>query len=394
MAASTIVMPCNYTGMLNATNVAQFGIVDIDWSNAKSLWVHPPMLDEELLVEQASLVKAANPNTRVWVYRNLVKALPWFTSVREKISDITYTDWFLKFIPGGYFPNGSYHVPACDTNYDPPICSNMYHDQEQTPSYPGNENAGACPGPCDCGGVPCGEYLFDHVGGGAALRSFLINDYILGPTGMGNPNISGFYIDDQWFNYSVYNTSRPECSNPAIGGPTEINVDCGLDMGLTQTITTAQATTWRQTMNLAEQAIVAAGGFTWQNFGLLYTPAKSQCAATFRPICEAGTKSTYYTAALMVPLSAANVHGVETPTQLNYDLATFLLTRGPYAWLGYDWHGCGLIYDFPDEFKLNYGTPLGTCEETATGSGVFIRKFSNATVTMDCNTYEPSIVVG
>jgi hypothetical protein len=31
------------------------------------------MQDEELLVKQAALIKAANPNTRVWVYRNIVK---------------------------------------------------------------------------------------------------------------------------------------------------------------------------------------------------------------------------------------------------------------------------------------------------------------------------------
>lgn len=28
--------------------------------------------------------------------------------------------------------NGTkWHVPACDTNYDPPLCSDLYHDQEQ-----------------------------------------------------------------------------------------------------------------------------------------------------------------------------------------------------------------------------------------------------------------------
>jgi hypothetical protein len=31
MAASTVCMPCNFTGPLNITNVAQFGIVDVDW---------------------------------------------------------------------------------------------------------------------------------------------------------------------------------------------------------------------------------------------------------------------------------------------------------------------------------------------------------------------------
>jgi hypothetical protein len=37
------------------------------------------------LAAQAEAVKAINPNTKVFVYRNFVKALPWFTSGREKI---------------------------------------------------------------------------------------------------------------------------------------------------------------------------------------------------------------------------------------------------------------------------------------------------------------------
>ena len=28
------------------------------------------------------------------------------------------------------------HVPVCDDNYKPPLCSNLYHDQSQTPGYP------------------------------------------------------------------------------------------------------------------------------------------------------------------------------------------------------------------------------------------------------------------
>ena len=74
---------------------------------------------EELLVEQAAatkgasgfrtvpsragcnltswLVTAYNSQTRVFVYRNFVKALPWYTFVREKISDPAYAGWFLHF---------------------------------------------------------------------------------------------------------------------------------------------------------------------------------------------------------------------------------------------------------------------------------------------------------
>ena len=45
---------------------------------------------QERLVQQAQQTKAANPKTKVWVYRNLVKALPWFTDVRVKINDPQY----------------------------------------------------------------------------------------------------------------------------------------------------------------------------------------------------------------------------------------------------------------------------------------------------------------
>ena len=123
---SSIIQPCNTTGPLSAVH-ANYGAVSIDWSNWKSQWVVPPMQCEELLVEQAALLKAARPGVRVWVYRNIVKALPWFTSVRTKMDDKNYSDWFLDFKPAG-----PYHVPQCDDNYSPPKCTNLYHDQEQT----------------------------------------------------------------------------------------------------------------------------------------------------------------------------------------------------------------------------------------------------------------------
>jgi hypothetical protein len=111
-----------------------------------------------------------------------------YTSVRDKITDPNYSGWFLKSKPGGSLPNGSYHVSQCDDNYDPPLCSPLYHDKDQTPcvsdllffaSFPHTpivfltplfkfiplppllsgfpHGDGSCPGPCDCGkGVPCG----------------------------------------------------------------------------------------------------------------------------------------------------------------------------------------------------------------------------------------------
>ncbi len=44
-------------------------LVPFPSSNARQLWVNPPMSDEELLITQAALLKGANPNVKVFVYR-------------------------------------------------------------------------------------------------------------------------------------------------------------------------------------------------------------------------------------------------------------------------------------------------------------------------------------
>ena len=38
-------------------------------SNAKALWVNPPMMDEEMLLQQCAALKALNPSLRCFVYR-------------------------------------------------------------------------------------------------------------------------------------------------------------------------------------------------------------------------------------------------------------------------------------------------------------------------------------
>ena len=82
------------------------------------------------------------------------------------------------------------------------------------------------------------------------------------------------------------------------------------------------------------------------------------------------------------------------------DIASFLLIRGEYAWLGHGWQGCsqppaseGGGYPFPSQLNADFGTPLGLCAETASGSGVFAREFTKASVKLDCNTGVPSITM-
>ena len=103
MNASTSLMTLNSDGTLDdhASVLRNWGIIDIDWSNDKSGpngWARQrPMDSSERSFRQVTALKAASPNahTKYMVYRNMIKALPWLTVVREKLADPdhTYDAW-------------------------------------------------------------------------------------------------------------------------------------------------------------------------------------------------------------------------------------------------------------------------------------------------------------
>ena len=81
--ASTITMQVNQSGYTNSTFAAQFGIVSFDWGNALKQWAAAhPMDSDSRMNTQAIATKAINPKINAFVYRNLVKALPWFGDIR------------------------------------------------------------------------------------------------------------------------------------------------------------------------------------------------------------------------------------------------------------------------------------------------------------------------
>lgn len=162
---STFLYVCNYSGYTDVSVdsvVKRFGLVAFDWSNNKGslptdvgVWANDHPMDSEAdLVVQARALKAANPGARIFVYRNLVKALPWMGSVRHLLVDATVApSVFLGFDPAVAQP----HSPRCNTTFSPSRCSALYHDQVQTPQYPNNSKYdGTCAAPCNCGSVPCG----------------------------------------------------------------------------------------------------------------------------------------------------------------------------------------------------------------------------------------------
>ena len=170
-----------------------------DWSNAKALWAKAkPMNCDEMMLEQVERSTAASPGSTYWVYRNGVKALPWFASVRVKLNDPAFSRWFLRFSPAVRANHSAAHVPVCDPNYQPPRCSDLYHDQQQTPVFPGSGDGNSCAPPgCDVGPhIPVGEYLFDHRAANVSVNgqtfiSWFVEDYLFGKTGAGDPRVSG-----------------------------------------------------------------------------------------------------------------------------------------------------------------------------------------------------------
>eukprot|EP00051_Salpingoeca_urceolata_P001440 m.41044 g.41044 ORF g.41044 m.41044 type:complete len:513 (+) comp11424_c0_seq1:48-1586(+) len=391
MSLSTAIMPCNFSGFYNFDKypqLARFGLIDYDWSNAKQVWVQEsPMKCQTTMLEQAKQVKARNPKARVMVYRNIVKALPWFEEVREKLQDPQYWGWFLHWKPSlrnGTTPGG-----------------NLYHDHMQTPGWPGGGNGGpdgVCHNNtkppwglgCDCGaGVPCGEYLFDHRN--ESLTAWLTEQYMNGADfGMGNPLVSGFYLDDRW--------------SPG-RGPSEENRSAVEDIGLSPQDVQDITNGWEHNMQACQRALVDAGGWNWQLFQDRLgsaPPTKDQCTAYFHDACQPGSQQQTHAWLFKSVVSVTKQPAPWKMKDPELDLATFLLARGPHAWIGYGWLGCGCGWEFggtldcgayprPASWDVDYGVPEGLCFETST-AGVFQRNWTKATVTMDCNAYVPNIV--
>ena len=316
MSLSTIIMPCEYDKFITDPTIRKFGVVDLDWSNSKALWVNEkPMQCEENLVKQATIMKAETPLSKVWVYRDPVLAMPWFTTVRKIMDDEDYRPWFLKFKNGtdGRGPlahdgDGTYHHPVCDHNYDPPKCSDLFHSQTQTPGYPKGD--GDCEEACDCGRVPCGMYLFDHrskaVVNGQSFVDWLVHNLTVSPTGLLHPAIDGFFMDDTWSD-DGFGIGHP--------GAGDLNGSEVQDIGLTHQDLADLQGNWSANMQVVKDAIVSHDGFLWQDMVCVgddgATPVKCEgyngtqagppitrgsCATRLRQACQQG--SVYQTGAL------------------------------------------------------------------------------------------------
>ena len=218
-------------------------------------------------------------------------------------------------------------------------------------------------------------------------------------------------------------------------GPSEIGHFPGggaravVDMGLSPKDVAAITRGWQETMLAAHHRVLKSNAFDWQLLNCPHYPTafnhgcdgaavsapdrdtthpQPGCSAFMRKYC--GAHSPFNSMALMFGFTRASQYDPLFANNLSLpffkeDLATFLCVRGRYAWLGYGFQGCAgdtgnpfpgetwreSGYVFPPELSVDYGEPQGFCHETSSGSEVFQREYTRATITMDCGNFKGSI---
>ena len=374
MAASTVFMPCNYSGFHNVSEAAAYGWVQYDWSDDKDEWVQGKPMDAEAVASQqaAKLRAVADASTVVGLYQSGPKALPWFPEVRAKLDDPQYEGWFLKFRN-----TSKTNVPVCTGD----LCSDLYHDQTQVPQHDydnGDDyDNGVCVDACDCGKTkPCGNYVWDFRN--ESFQAWYVETLFLARL-EATPGARAFYIDDR-----IYGSGDDAYVS-------EMSTYFMDDVALEADERVALRIGFETTMEALYDGLVARGAFAWQ---MLDDGPHSEAAKT-PDICAAILRKDYCADGGGLPATRATLetHAIDDwadADKAESYTAQFLLYRGPYAWLGYDWNGCRVDhYPYPPQWSEDFGAPVATCSEVA--DGVFQRNWTKATVTWDCHAARGTI---
>jgi hypothetical protein len=211
-----------------------------------------------------------------------------------------------------------------------------------------------------------------------------------------------FLLDDYWDTHEpIYPSgNQPSwgyCTYSLIGGPSEIQLHCVEDMGLTQSDVLQLKYEWNSFLSTIYSAMDAAGAFAFASFTIVGTPGPDSIASNLATLCAAGNSSSLWSVALFhqltIPSNCCPPPPVRNTTLLQFseDLAYFMLVRGPWAWIGYSWDFCAAHHTMPPELFLDYGDPVNTCEQTT--PGVFVRVFEHAVAAFDTNTYKGAVTM-
>jgi len=423
----------NETGLEPPEWYDGYGLVMFDWAHAAQDWInnYAPMDNAAALARQCELIKARSPQTRCIVYRNTAIALNQHRHISSVLDDPAFADFFLRFRPNAtqtgecwgeedprqrgspwdpIWPTpavcqalipSDVHVPMCD-KAAPDKCNRVhYFDQNQVPQVPGDNWSNdtldvyqglVCRGPsCDCGQSPCGEFLFNFSTPSAV--DWWLLEHMGGALALDHPSVDGLLLDDYW--------SR--------GGPSEIDSNMLTDMGMGAAEAAALTASWQAAM--ARLYALAAGRSKFlSNMGYsgdsLSPASAAQCTARLSAMCSINLPvfGSWYT--VQYRYTQPPAFGITAPNAL-LDVAYFLLTRGPWAWIAggpmLGWHmshwwtanrtrRIQFRTDLrPPEFNLDFGEPTCSCAQQPGAPGVFVRQWTKANVTVDCNTLQGRI---
>ena len=345
MNRSTCTFPDgNHSGFDNAERAAveaRYGLVTFGWESRVCINAQRSAdptdrcanaRAEAGLDAQAARIKALNPQTRVFLYRNTELGLSPYEDQCTKMYDPRYAGYWLRNTTSGAPFNEAAHVGQflpCLQN-----TTNLVQDQ----------------------------YFRDFRNASSAL-DFV--DNVVGSVTR-SANADGVWFDD-----------ASGC--------------CAEHGDLTEAFSAAELAALRNataaTLLKAEQALIAAG--KWSDHLFVTIPRATKAGDHCVSAIEAGAA-----------LGAADAPGhmligydacpACTPPYANSTddfkrhLATFLIGRGKYSWMGHSWIATRPPLWYA-EWDFDYGLPLGPM---ARAGSVFTRRFSTVDVSVDCDTLD------
>ena len=105
-------------------------------------------------------------------------------------------------------------------------------------------------------------------------------------------------------------------------------------------------------------------------------PGSGNCASWMRTMCAPAMQGRPML--MQMDSSAANC---------NQTVASFLISRPPYAYLGWGWESDDAQWN--DIFYLQVGDATGLCTEGP--SGVFTRQYTAGAASLDCNAWKADL---
>jgi len=371
----------NIPGFFPARNASRWGWLNFDWSDANRAWQDQhPHQNEAVLVKQCQMVVSEGTGTRCMVYRNTELALQWQETSRAAMTaENVDRGWFLRFTTqaacdaaapcniAAYHNIRNQSAPLVPCNRSAPItapncamCCNFsrgYNEPIGGPWPPTPRNNGTRFGD---NARNDGQFFWD-------FRNTEAQDYWAEKVclqGAQDSSVSGMFTDDP----SGYGAEHPAVQSAVQLSDVEI---AALQAG------TQRA--WSKALALLTTAkkYIPQAYRTTPPFNYNSTAAgQASCAIWMRRQCAVPANESTQIYPRAYP-------SVDIGKMI---VAAFLVSRGPYSYLGAQSTVIS-TGDWSDPLfrlhRLDTGIPTGECVEAK--PGIFSRTWSGGTARVDCN---------